>query len=563
MLMTRLPLSVLGRIRDGIGLLCTAPLLVAGCSAGGADSALVDEDPIGNLHVIPAPRMISGDTGHLHFDASSRIVVSSDTQSVGELLASSLRSSTGWTWEVVLGEPATGDIVLQLDPAGRDEEGYELEIDPRDARIRAATPAGVFYGTQTLLQLFPPQIEQPTVVEGVAWRVPMVTVEDSPRFAWRGTMLDVARHFFDAEAVKRLIDLAARYKINRFHLHLTDDAGWRIEIKSWPDLTAIGATTDHSGGDGGYYTQEQFADIVAYAAARFVTIVPEIDMPGHTNAALASYAELNESGERAELTPQVPFGSSSLWIDGPDTTRFVDDVVREVAALVPGPYFHIGGDEARVVESDDYVAFIELARDIVASRGKIMVGWDEIGVAKLDPPFLAQYWLNASNAMAAQLQGAQIIASPADHAYLDMKYDESTPIGQAWAGYTDVRDAYDWDPVPEGLAEADVVGLEAPLWTETVADVADIDLMMFPRLLGYAEIGWSPRDGRSWDEYRERLAAHGLRLDAWNVGFFQSPLVDWPAFSKGIGSGTWVTPDVTVDHIHTTRSYFPTRHDPH
>ena len=508
-------------------LLWMVVLIVASCSSGEVDVAVIDDDPIGALHLIPKPQEISGDTGHLHFDSDSRVAVSAETERVGELLAASLRSSTGWTWDVVLGAPAAGDIVLRLDPAQGGEEGYGLVIDEREARVRAATLAGVFYGTQTLLQLLPPEIEQPTVANGVVWRVPMVTIEDGPRFAWRGTMLDVARHFFDADAVKRLIDLAARYKINRFHIHLTDDAGWRIEIQSWPDLTAIGSTTDHSAGPGGYYTQEQFADIVAYAEARFVTIVPEIDMPGHTNAALASYAELNESGERTELTPTVPFGSSSLWIDGPDTSRFVDDVVREVAALVPGPHFHIGGDEALATEEEDYIAFVRMTQDIVESHGKTMVGWGEIGRADLRSPFLAQHWLILEDAFAARDDGARIIASPATSAYLDMKYNESTPIGQAWAGFIDVRVAYEWDPVLEGLLEADVIGLEAPLWTETVAMVADIDFMMFPRLLGYAEIGWSPRDGRDWEDYRGRLAQHGPRLDARGVGFYRSPLVDW------------------------------------
>jgi hexosaminidase len=258
-----------------------------------------------------------------------------------------------------------------------------------------------------------------------------------------------------------------------------------------------------------------------------VTIVPEIDMPGHTNAALASYAELNESGETTELTPTVPFGSSSLWIGGPDTARFVDDVIREVAAIVPGPYIHIGGDEALAVASEDYRAFIRLARGIVENHGKIMIGWDEIGTADLDPPFLLQYWLSLPNTLLGRDRGAPIIASPATRAYLDMKYDASTPIGLAWAGFTDVRDAYEWDPVEGGLSDADVIGLEAPLWTETIDDAAGIDLMMFPRLLGHAEIGWSIREGRGWEEYRERLAEHAPRLDARNVAFFRSPLVDW------------------------------------
>ncbi len=514
-----------------------AGLTLASCGSGASDTAMIDDDPIGALSLIPIPRTVSGDRGHLHFDPSSRVAVSRQTEAIGELLATSLRSSTGWAWEVVLERPVAADIVLRLDETRGDlgEEGYALVVDRGLATVHAAMPAGVFYGAQTLLQLLPSEIERPTVSDAIVWRVPMVTIEDSPRFAWRGTMLDVARHFFDADEIKRLIELAARYKINRFHIHLTDDAGWRIEIRSWPDLTAIGATTDHSGGPGGYYTQEQFADIVAYAQARFVTIIPEIDMPGHTNAALASYAELNQSGERTELTPTVPFGSSSLWIAGPDTDRFVDDVVREVAALIPGPYFHIGGDEALATGEEDYMAFIARTQEIVQSHGKTMIGWADIGRAVLDPPFLAQHWLLLEDAIAARDQGAQIIASPARWAYLDMKYDESTPIGLSWAGFIDVRVAYEWDPVLEGLIEADVIGLEAPLWTETVDEVTDIDFMMFPRLLGYAELGWSPRDARNWEEYRARLAQHGPRLEAGGVAFFRSPLIDWPVAALNVG----------------------------
>ena len=482
------------------------------------------------LSVIPIPNTVSGELGHLHFDASSRIVVSVETEAAGELLADTLRPSTGWAWDVVRSAPAPADIVLELDETRVDlgDEGYEMIIDARQALVRGATPAGVFYGTQTLLQLLPADVERDVVSDATVWRVPMVTIEDRPRFAWRGAMLDVARHFFEPDEVKRLIDLAASYKINRFHLHLTDDAGWRIEIESWPELTAIGATSDQTGGPGGYYTQQELADLAAYAEQRHVMVVPEIDMPGHTNAALASYAELNESGERTELTPTVPLGSSSLWIDGPDTGRFVDDVVREMAGIVPGPYMHIGGDEAFSTAEEDYAVFIRMAQQAMERHGKTMVGWEEIGRADLDVPFIAQYWLSATRMLAARDRGSQILASPARFAYLDMKYDESTPIGLSWAGYIDVQVAYEWDPVLEPLAESDVIGIEAPLWTETIEEPDDIDYMMFPRLLGYAELGWSRKEGRNWEEYRTRLGQHGPRLEARDVDFFRSPLVDWP-----------------------------------
>jgi hexosaminidase len=504
--------------------------LVTACASSEGGSATVDDDPVGELQLIPLPRTVSKGVGHLHFESDSRIAVSAETEAVGELLASSLRPSTGWPWAVARGGARPGDIVLEVDSSRDDlgQEGYVLLVDDRHLTVRAAAAAGVFWGTQTLLQLLPPEIESDETTDGVVWRAPMVVIEDQPRFEWRGVMLDVARHFFTIDDVKRLIDLAARYKLNRFHLHLTDDSGWRIEIESWPRLTTLGATTDYTGGPGGYYTQEELADIAAYARARFVTLVPEIDIPGHTNAALASYAELNENGEPTELTPTVPIGSTSLWIGGPDTERFVDDVIREVAAVVPGPYLHIGGDETYTAEPEDYAAFIQMAQGIVESHGKTMIGWDEIGSVDLDPPFVIQYWLNLPNTYAGRDRGARVIASPARYVYLDMKYDELTPVGLSWAGFIDVRTAYEWDPVPQLLSESDVLGVESPLWTETIDEVKEIDLLMFPRLLGHAEIGWSPADGRSWEDYRERLAHHGARLDARGVGFYRSPLVDWP-----------------------------------
>jgi len=503
--------------------------LTMACASDGGRTAAVDDDPVAELQLIPIPRTVSQGTGHLHFEPDSRIVASTELEAVGELLAATLRPPTGSPWIVAPGRPAPGDVLLEIDASREDlgDEGYVLVVDDHHVTVRAATTTGVFWGAQTLLQLLPAAVEMPTASSDVAWRVPMVTIEDQPRFEWRGVMLDVARHFFTVDEVKRLIRLAARYKLNRFHLHLTDDSGWRIEIDSWPHLTAIGATTDYTGGRGGYYTQEELADIAAYAQTRFVILVPEIDMPGHTNAALASYAELNESGEATELTPTVPIGSTSLWIGGSDTERFVDDVVREVAAVVPGPYLHIGGDEALATDPEDYTAFIQMAQRIVEDRGKTMIGWDEIGTVALEAPFIVQYWLNLQNAVAGRDRGAHVIASPARNAYLDMKYDASTPVGLSWAGFVDVRTAYEWDPVPQLLSESDVLGVESPLWTETVDTVDDIDLLMFPRLLGHAEIGWSPKGGRTWKEYRSRLAHHGPRLDARGVGFYRSPLVDW------------------------------------
>ncbi len=354
-------------------------------------------------------------------------------------------------------------------------------------------------------------------------------IRDYPRFGWRGMMLDVARHFFDVEDVKRLIDLMAYYKLNRLHLHLTDDQGWRLMIESWPKLATVGGSTAVGGGTGGFYTQADYAEIVAYAQSRYIMVVPEIDLPGHTNAALASYPELNCDDQAPPLYTETEVGFSSLCINKEITYRFVDDVIGEVAALTPGPYIHIGGDEALSTDKEEYIAFIGRVQEIVRAHGKQMIGWEEIAQADLDPSSIAQHWHDEQARVAVE-QGVKVIMSPGAHAYLDMKYDDATPLGLDWAGTVNVEKAYDWDPATHihGVSEADILGVESPLWSETLETIADIEIMTFPRLLGHAEIGWSPATGRSWDEYRQRLATHGPRLTALAVHFYRSPLIQWP-----------------------------------
>jgi hexosaminidase len=485
-----------------------------------------DPEPRG-ANVIPLPQQILVEAGGVELTSASRITVTAGVELVAERLADVLRPSTGYAFDVVVDAAAPGDIALVIDDTldAIGAEGYRIAVTDV-IEIRAATNAGLFYGAQTLRQLLPPAVEAATV-QDADWTVPNVTVEDYPRFEWRGTMLDVARHFFGVDDVKRLIDLAAYHKLNRLHLHLTDDQGWRIHIDSWPMLTAIGGSTEVGGGPGGFYTKADYAELVDYAAARFVTIVPEIDMPGHTNAALASYPELNESGTAPPLYTDTDVGFSSLWIGGAITLQFVDDVLGEIAAMTPGGYIHIGGDEAAATSAEDYAAFIAAVRTIVEDHGKIMVGWEEISSAAIDAPFLAQHWLTDGEARDAVDAGGRLISSPAIYAYLDIMYDIQTPIGLNWVGFTDVDKAYEWDPVLSGVNESDVIGVEAPLWTETVETREHIDLLAFPRLSGHAEIAWSAADGRTWQEYRQRLAHHGERLDALGVGYYRSPVVDW------------------------------------
>jgi hexosaminidase len=409
-------------------------------------------------------------------------------------------------------------------------------VTKASVRLEAGSPEGLFRGVQTLRQLLPPAIESPTVKPG-PWTMPGVEVADSPRFAWRGTMLDVARHFFTVQQVERYIDQAALYKINTLHLHLSDDQGWRIAIDGWPRLATYGGSTAVGGGKGGYYTQADYSAIVRYAAARYMTIVPEIDGPGHTNAALASYAQLNCDGKAPPLYTGTDVGFSSWCIAKPVTYELLNDVLGQLARLTPGPYLHIGGDEAHSTTAADYATFIEKVGPIVGRYGKKVVGWNEIGGAKIPPGSVAQYWNTAKGsedgtqtARDAVAQGAKVVMSPANRAYLDMKYDESTPLGQDWAGLIEVRDSYEWDPATlvDGVTEKDVLGVEAPLWSETIVTNANIDYMTFPRLPAIAEIGWSPQARRSWDDFRVRLAAQGPRWSAMSVNFYRSPQVPWP-----------------------------------
>lgn len=500
------------------------------------------------MDLIPKPTSLIPGDGRFSLSEDTRIYVTPATIEVlgiGHYLAERLRPSTGYELPVapLAGPPAFGHIYLTLldrdalghDPVGHDalgDEGYTLRCGPEGITVAAFGQAGLFWGIQTLRQLLPPAIET-SLPQCGPWSLPAVTVRDAPRFAWRGAMLDVARHFFSVDDVKAFIDHLAYYKVNRLHLHLTDDQGWRIEIKTWPKLAEIGGSTQVGGGPGGYYTQEQYAEIVRYAQTRHMIIVPEIEMPGHTMAALASYPELSREGIMPSLYTGVDVGVSSLNTRSELTYQFVSDVLRELSILTPGPYIHIGGDEAYKTVDADYIPFIERVQEIVRNCGKIAIGWQEIAKAGLLPSTVVQFWTTHGNgielARRAAVQGASIIMSPASKAYLDMKYDAATKLGLNWAGFVEVQTAYEWDPadVIAGLPAAQVVGVEAPLWTETVRTLNDIEYMVFPRLPGINEIGWSPVQGRAWEEYRVRLASHAARLEGLGIGFYRSPQVGW------------------------------------
>ncbi len=487
--------------------------------------------------IIPAPVTYQPSaSGAFAIGPSTSVLVSGADQSavaVGHYLAALIRRpEPSAAPRVETGVDARdGSIHLSLGAAvdSVGEEGYELTVTPARVTIAANRPAGLFYGVQTLRHLLPPAIEYEGA-RGLKPVIPAVHIVDKPRFAWRGAMLDVARHFFIADDVKRYIDLLALLKINRLHLHLSDDQGWRLEITSWSNLAKHGGSMEVGGGPGGFYTQQQFADIVAYANARFITIVPEIDMPSHINAALASYPELNCDNVAPPLYTGIEVGFSAMCVDKDITYKFIDDVVREISAIAGSPYFHIGGDEVKKLTPQQYAAFIERAQAIVQKHGKQMIGWDEVASVNLLPTSIVQHWRPKTTPRAALSKGAKIILSPADRIYVDMKYDKSTALGLDWAARVEVQDAYDWDPATmlEGVPESAILGVEAPLWSETVANMRDVEFLAFPRLAAVAEIAWSPAASRTWDEFRVRLAAQAPRWTALGINFYRSPQVPWP-----------------------------------
>jgi hexosaminidase len=492
--------------------------------------------------LVPLPALIEPGRGDgFTITPKTLIVGRSGAPEVGRIaamLSEFCRRSTGIPLAVQaagLAPDAVGEgglIQLEVDPqqSALGAEGYDLTIGKDGVRLTAAAPAGLFYGAQTLRQLLPYWGEYEAIMfqRPRPATIPAMHVRDAPRYEWRGAMLDVARHFFSVDEVKRYVDLLALHKMNRLHLHLADDQGWRIEIKKWPELTAKGGSTEVGGGPGGFYTQAQYADIVAYAADRFITIVPEIDMPGHINAAMTSYAELNCNGQAPPLFTGTAVGFSALCVDKDITYRFIDEVVTEIAAMTPGPYFHMGGDEVKTLTPEQYRTFVERVQTIVQSHGKHMIGWDEVAATTMLPTSIVQHW--RPDAAHAELGRApHLILSPGNRAYLDMKYDRDTALGLNWAGLIPVRTAYDWDPatlVPEAAAGA-ILGVEAPMWSETVANMRDVEFLALPRLAAIAELGWSPERSHNWDDFGRRLGALGPRWSAMGINFYRAPEIPW------------------------------------
>ncbi|MEU8974328.1 beta-N-acetylhexosaminidase [Streptomyces monashensis] len=522
------------------------------------------------VDVIPAPASVAGNpSGSVRLDAGTALQTLPGTEGTARWLRATVGAATGLPLPE---DPARPNrIVLGIDP-GLPPEGYRLVTDAQPLRIEGGSPAGVFWGAQTLRQLLGAEaFRRAPLRRDRVWDVPAVTVEDSPRFRWRGLLLDVARHFMPKEGVLRYLDLMAAHKLNVFHFHLTDDQGWRIEIKRYPRLTETASWRTRSKfghrasplweekPHGGYYTQDDIREIVAYAAERHIAVVPEIDVPGHSQAAIAAYPELGNTDviDTTALTVMDNWGISSNVLAPTDNTlRFYEGVLEEVLELFPvdagdfaefsdlSRFVHIGGDECRKeqwtgsVTAKNRIADLGLADEDalqswfighfdawLAARGRRLIGWDEILEGGLAEGAAVSSWRGFGGGIAAARAGHDVVMCPEQYVYLDHRQapgeDEPVPIGFVRT----LEDVYRFEPVPDGLTEAEarhVLGTQANVWTEVMEDTARVDYQTFPRLAAFAEVAWSslPAPGeRDFTGFERRMAVHYARLDALGVAY--------------------------------------------
>ncbi len=520
--------------RLAITLAVLSIIISVGCEAPQKE-ILMPETDLSSENLIPMPSSIIATNSGFRLDQYTRIETSPNNNSLQEVaayLTDKITEKTGLRLDTSIDESQDNEAVIFLlqkeDKPWPNDEAYTLSISKDSLILEAPTAKAAFRGVQTIRQLIP-EISNDTLAEHPIWPIATGIIEDHPNFEYRGSMLDVARHFFSVEDVKKYIDLLAYYKINVLHLHLSDDQGWRIEIKSWPKLTEIGGSTEVGGEAGGFFTQEDYKDIVAYATARHMMIVPEIDMPGHTNAASVSYPFLDGTGKTPQLYQGTRVGFSTFNTRKDTVYSFIDDVVREISAISPGPYFHIGGDESHATKKADYLYFVNRVEKIVQKHGKKMIGWDEVAQADLDSTSIAQFWDNERNAKMALAKGMKVILSPAKKTYLDMQYDTLSKHGLHWAAYIPVDTAYVWTPetyvdqIPKDM----ILGVEAPLWSETISNIEELEYLAFPRVIGYSELSWSLEENRDWENFRVRLANQTPFLDMMDVKYYASPRIDW------------------------------------
>ena len=518
--------------------------------------------------LIPRPAVVDARRGQFNLQRTTSLRAPALFAAVAHRFVRDIANSTNYDLAIrSSGAQTKNIIILRRDPSLA-PEGYQLDVTSNAVTVRASTPAGAFYALETFKQLFPAAIYRDAPVTGTDWNAPAVHIEDAPRFSWRGMHLDVSRHFMPKEFVKKYIDLLARHKMNRFHWHLTEDQGWRIEIKKYPRLTEVGSCRDQTlvgpyvaepakrVFDGirhcGFYTQDDIREVVAYATERFITVVPEIEMPGHAQAAIAAYPQL---GVRPDTTVSVlgVWGVSDyIFNANPSTISFLQDVLTEVLALFPGQWIHVGGDEAvktqwkaspqiqaRIKElglADEHELqswFIRQMDGFLTARGRRLVGWDEILEGGLAKNATVMSWQGMKGGIAAAQAGHDVVMAPNSHTYFDHLQSRNTraePL--SIGGFLPLDTTYAFEPVPAALSPAEathILGAQAQLWTEYLPDPKAVEYMMFPRAAALAEVLWTPAPLRNYDDFIARLQIHLSRLQALDVKF--RPL-DVPVLNK-------------------------------
>jgi hexosaminidase len=499
--------------------------------------------------IIPLPETMDARPGTFAFGAETKIVASGGAKETGQYLAAELRRRNAGEFQLDTGVGAAGpgSVQLVLDDAAMGKEGYVLTVAPTGVLVEAHDDAGLFYGVQSLLQLLP------TGAARTNCAVPCVYIKDEPRFQWRGLMLDVSRHFSTKSEVEQLLDEMAWHKLNVFHWHLVDDQGWRIEIKKYPRLTEVGAwrkaigfgldpkaSTAYGpdGRYGGYYTQDDIREVVAYAKARHIMIVPEIEMPGHSSAALMAYPQFSCTG--GPFTTDLPGGIfNGVYCAGNDDAfGFVEDVLTEVFAMFPGPFVHIGGDEVLVdnwkhcakcqarmreegltKESELEGYFIRRVEKFINAHHRRLVGWSEIREGGLAANATVMDWVGG--ATEAATAGHDVVMSPLADCYFD-HYQSLDHSKEPFAigGYLPLRQVYEFEPIPKDLApeyQGHILGAQANVWTEYMPSFKHVQYMVFPRLFALAEVAWSPKTSRNWDDFSRRARVDCLRLDELGV----------------------------------------------
>ena len=523
------------------------------------DSALIS--------VVPKPVMMKAGKGHFTVNRQTVVLVrnnNEETMRIAKIFADRIRYSGGPLLEVremKKEDKGQNAVIFGIQPgkSSLPDEGYELKSGEKQLTLVAKTGAGLFRGVQTIFQLLPSEISRHNLpLTYKEWEIPAVTITDYPRYSYRGMHLDVSRHFFPKEFIKKYIDLIAMYKMNTFHWHLTDDNGWRIEIKKYPKLTEIGAwRVDHEDipwrdrpqakpGEkatyGGFYTQEEIREIVKYAADRYITVIPEIEMPAHCVAALAAYPELSCTGNPVAVAPGSYWPNTDIYCAGNDSVfHFLEDVLTEVIDLFPSTYIHIGGDEAERSnwlkcpkcqarmkaeglkdEKELQSYFIKRIEKFIVSRNRKMIGWDEILEGGLAPEANVMSWRGVEGGIAAARQGHDAIMTPGTHCYFDHYQGNSATEPPAIGGFTSLKKVYSYEPTPAELNAKEakhILGAQGNLWTEFIPTTSQVEYMAVPRMIALAEVTWSPKSSRNWKDFQKRMQEQFIRLMKMKVNF--------------------------------------------